>query len=171
VSTIRSIHATTGQKQVVTLPADASILAAARAMRDDRVGCLIVTGGDGNAVGIVTERDIAMRAVAEGLDPGTTPVSRIMTRNIFSCNLDTQVDKAQQAMVNHNIRHLPIVDHGRPVGMVSMRDILTHRLKTSEALVRHQADLLGTMEQTDPGISRVRRDASGRVVISERDCV
>jgi len=68
-------------------------------------------------------------------------------------------------MADHNIRHLPIVESGRALGMISSRDVLAHQLATVQAVARQQSKLLHDLEHQHPGISHIVKDGFGRVVI------
>ncbi|MEJ2645113.1 MAG: CBS domain-containing protein [Gammaproteobacteria bacterium] len=102
---------------------DATVQQAARLMRDLDVGMIPV--GDGQRlVGTITDRDIAVRAVAEGRDPAVTAVKHIMSGDIVYCYDDDDVDGAARAMEARRIRRLVVVNHDdRPVGIVALADI------------------------------------------------
>jgi signal-transduction protein with cAMP-binding, CBS, and nucleotidyltransferase domain len=109
-----------------TVDADDPVIEAARQMRDGDVGDVIVTR-DGQVNGIVTDRDIVIRAVAEGRDPQSTPVGEVCTSDVRSLQPSQSVDEAIQTMREHDIRRLPVVDGGRPVGIVSLGDLAVER--------------------------------------------
>jgi CBS domain-containing protein len=109
-----------------TVDADASVVDAAREMRDGDVGDVIVTR-DGQVSGIVTDRDIVIRAVAEGRAPESTPVGEIATEDVRALEPSQSIDEAVQAMREHDIRRLPVVDGGRPVGILSLGDLAVER--------------------------------------------
>ena len=97
---------------------------AVRIMDAKRIGGLLVMK-DGRTVGIFTERDLMRRVVAAGLDPLTTPVSEVMTREVIAIKADTSVDDAMAVISQKRCRHLPVVDGEQLVGMISSGD-LTH---------------------------------------------
>jgi CBS domain-containing protein len=109
-----------------TVDADASVVDAAREMRDGDVGDVIVTR-DGQVSGIVTDRDIVIRAVAEGRAPESTPVREVATEDVRALEPRQSIDEAVQAMREHDIRRLPVVDGGRPVGILSLGDLAVER--------------------------------------------
>jgi CBS domain-containing protein len=109
-----------------TVDAGDSVVEAARQMRDGDVGDVIVTQG-GEVTGIVTDRDIVIRAVAEGRAQESTPVSDIASTDIRALEPSQSVDEAIQAIREHDIRRLPVVDGGRPVGIVSLGDLAVER--------------------------------------------
>ena len=101
---------------------------AAMRMFSHNVGCLIVTDDQGKFIGLVTERDIA-RHMALSPDSGVgTMVSQIMTNHIVSCPPGIGTGEARKIMAEHRIRHLPIVENGVVVGILSARDIMGQQL-------------------------------------------
>jgi CBS domain-containing protein len=109
-----------------TVDASDTVVDAAREMRDGDIGDVVVLDG-GEVVGIVTDRDIAIRVVAEGRDPGSTPVSEACTTGVETIEPDASVDDALRAMRDKDIRRLPVVDGGRPVGILSLGDLAVER--------------------------------------------
>jgi len=103
-------------------------------MRDHNVGSLLVTDDAGNVVGILTERDIINRAVASRLPLQSIFVKDIMTEALISCRPESSVSEVSFLMVSRGIRHLPVVERGKPVAMVSSRDVLGQQLRLTEAL-------------------------------------
>jgi CBS domain-containing protein len=109
-----------------TVDAGDTVVDAARQMRDGDVGDVIVMQG-GQVSGIVTDRAIVIRAVAEGRDPQSTPVGEVCTSDLRSLAPQQSIDEAVQAMREHDIRRLPVVDGGRPIGIVSLGDLAVER--------------------------------------------
>ena len=109
-----------------TVQATTSLADAAAIMRDGDVGDVIVLT-DGQMCGIVTDRDIAVRAVAEGRDPKKTPVAEICSRELVALSPDDSVEDAIGMMREMAIRRLPVVDAGHPVGIVSLGDLAVAR--------------------------------------------
>jgi CBS domain-containing protein len=109
-----------------TVNADDAIVEAARVMRDSDIGDVVVTE-DGQVSGIVTDRDIVVRGVAEGRDPESTSVSDVCTTGIETIDPGASVDDAVKLMREHDIRRLPVVKNGRPVGIVSLGDLAVER--------------------------------------------
>ncbi len=106
---------------VTDSPSD-SLKSAAATMWRQQTGSLLVTEGE-HLVGIVTERDI-MKAVAQGRDVDTTPVSEIMTTDVLTIVPTTSPHEAARHMAARWIRHLPVIADGRIVGVVSQRDLV-----------------------------------------------
>lgn len=111
--------------RVSSIPAGDTALSAARRMRDECVGCLPVIEG-GNLVGIVTDRDLVVRCMAEDSEPERTAVSAIMSVETVCCDESQTDDQALALMRQHGLMRLPVLDRrGRLVGLVSERDLLT----------------------------------------------
>jgi CBS domain-containing protein len=109
-----------------TVDADDPIVDAARTMRDSDIGDVVVMDG-GQVGGIVTDRDIVVRGVAEGRDPESTAVSEVCTTGIETIDPDASVDDALRLMREHDIRRLPVTKNGRPVGILSLGDLAVER--------------------------------------------
>jgi signal-transduction protein with cAMP-binding, CBS, and nucleotidyltransferase domain len=112
---------------LVTLPLSASVRDAARAMRDEGIGDVIVLDDAGMTCGIVTDRDIAVRAVAEGRDTTEMAVAEICSRELQTVSSDDTVGDAVQLMTEKAIRRLPVVKDGRLVGVISIGDVAVSR--------------------------------------------
>jgi CBS domain-containing protein len=110
----------------ITLPGTASVHEAARAMRDAQIGDVIVIEHD-QVCGIVTDRDIVVRTVAETRDPATTPLADICSHNLLTVTPTDSVEEAVRLMRTHAVRRLPVVDGGRAVGIVSLGDLAVER--------------------------------------------
>lgn len=110
----------------VVVPKDASVLEAARLMRDRGIGDVIVIDGD-EAEGIVTDRDIVVRAVAEGSDPGRVRVEEVLSGELATVAPDDPVERAIELMRQKAIRRIPVVEAGKPVGVVSIGDLAIER--------------------------------------------
>lgn len=123
--TIRSIIA---DRELVTAAATTTVSAAARLMREHHVGAVMVVE-DGKLVGVFTERDALFRIVAEELDGRTTQLAAVMTRNPQTIHPDKPFAHALQMMYEGSFRHVPVVEDGRPIGMVSARDALGPELE------------------------------------------
>jgi CBS domain-containing protein len=103
--------------------ADETLADAARKMRDLDVGALPICGDDDRLKGVVTDRDIVVRCVAEGADPTSTPVSELAEGKTVTIGADDPVDEALRTMIEHGVRRLPVIDGDRLVGMVSQADV------------------------------------------------
>ncbi|BCU66890.1 histidine kinase [Sulfolobales archaeon HS-7] len=109
----------------VTVALDSSLEDAVRKMIEGNVGSVMVTDSDRRLRGIITEKDVLI-AVSKGLlKKEETKVTDIMSRNVIAVTPDDVISEVIEKMRAHNIRHIPVTDYeGRPVGMISIRDIL-----------------------------------------------
>jgi CBS domain-containing protein len=119
---------------VVTITADSTLLDAARAMRDANVGMLPVMDA-GRLRGVVTDRDLVVRGMAEGLEPGTIPVRECLTEQVTAASPDWGAERAMRAMAEGKLGRLPVVDHrGRVVGVVTLGSLVLRGRDREEAL-------------------------------------
>lgn len=100
-----------------------TVLDCAKMMKELHVAAMIVVDGPGKLIGIVTERDMVQRVLAKGLDPKTTTMADVMTRNPDTLKPDDSAADALELMRSRNFRHLPVAEDGRCVAMVSIRDL------------------------------------------------
>lgn len=106
-----------------TVTPDTSLADAAKVMDRADIGDVLIVDGTDQLRGIVTDRDIAIRAVAEGRDPNSTTVEEIMTPAVETISSSATVREAIETMRRHDIRRLPVVDGGSPIGVVSLGDL------------------------------------------------
>jgi signal-transduction protein with cAMP-binding, CBS, and nucleotidyltransferase domain len=111
----------------IVLQQGASIQEAAQAMREQDIGDVIVMDDSQQICGIVTDRDIVLRAVAQGSDPQSMTIGEICTRDVQTLSPKDEVGEAVKRMSDQAIRRLPVVDKGRPVGVVSLGDLAVTR--------------------------------------------
>ena len=128
------------KREPVKVPADTSIRAAAQLMSRDNVSSVLVMKGE-ELAGIVTDKDLRKRVIAAGLDTGVA-IADVMTGNPMTLQVDSAVDAALLLMMRENYHHLPVVDEGRPVGLVTAGDILRSQSEHPLRLVRdiHKRD-------------------------------
>ncbi|WP_300009294.1 CBS domain-containing protein [Pseudonocardia sp.] len=106
--------------------------AAVHALHGAGVGALLVCDDDGKICGIVSERDIVRALVTRGSQLLRTSVADIMTRNVATCGPDDSLTHAMAQMTRDRFRHLPVLDKGELVGLVSIGDLVKHRLREME---------------------------------------
>lgn len=110
-------------REIITIPGDASVLDAIRLMADREVGSLLVMDGD-ELQGIVTERDYARKVILKGRASETTAVGEIMTPDVVTTTDKQTVNDCMSLMTERRIRHLPVVDEGRVIGLISIGDLV-----------------------------------------------
>jgi CBS domain-containing protein len=129
--TVATVLAAKG-RDVVTIEPSASLAAAARLLAEKRIGAVLILGADRRIVGILSERDI-VRAIGErGADVLDEPVSVAMTRKVSTCNETELVSSIIERTSAGKFRHMPVIDQGQPVGMISIGDVVKHRLQAME---------------------------------------
>jgi CBS domain-containing protein len=112
----------------VTLPATATLTEAASRMADQEIGDVVVLDADSSSVcGVVTDRDIVVRAVAKRLDPESTKLGDICTRDVISLGPDSSAEEAVSLMRTHAVRRIPVIANGTAVGIVSLGDLAKER--------------------------------------------
>lgn len=105
-----------------TCEPQASVVDAAKVMAKEDVGAIPIVEGD-RLVGLVTDRDLVMRVLAEGRDPGSTMVGEIASRDLVTVSPDDDLDRALQLMAENQVRRLPVVESDSLVGIIAQRDI------------------------------------------------
>lgn len=125
----RTIRDVIEHQELVTAPPQMSVQEAARLMKDRRVGAMMIVEA-GLLVGVFTERDALNRVVAEGRDARTTVLAEVMTANPRTVSSGASFNAALELMHEGRFRHVPVVDAGRPVGMISVRDALGPELES-----------------------------------------
>jgi CBS domain-containing protein len=113
-------------RQPITLPGGARLGDAVRLMLDEGVGTVLVVDDGGALAGIFSERDLLLRVPDEAAQKGDRPLSEFMTANPETVRLDDPLALALQKMDVGGYRHLPIVAEGKPVGVISVRDLMRH---------------------------------------------
>jgi CBS domain-containing protein len=109
-----------------TVKAGDSVVDAAKLMRGEDSGIAPIVDGD-RLIGVITDRDIAIRVVAEGRDPATTKVEEVASTNVIAIDPQQELDEALRLMAQHQVRRLPVVEEdGKLVGIVAQADVARH---------------------------------------------
>ena len=124
-TTARQILEDKGRETLSVSPQD-TVLAAVRTMCERRVGALLVCEGEAEPIGIFTERDLMKRVILAERDPNATRVSEVMTPKVVAVGPSTSVTEAMAIMTECRCRHLPVVDGGKVVGLLSIGDLVRH---------------------------------------------
>ena len=102
-------------------------------MKEAAIGAVVVQDGDGRIVGILSERDVVHALVDFDADLPNQPVAALMTREVQTCTPSDKVDEIMRRMTESRIRHLPVIEDGALAGIISIGDIVKHRLEELEA--------------------------------------
>jgi CBS domain-containing protein len=126
---------------VLQIEAEASVFEAVKRLVEANVGSLLVTEG-GEITGIVTERDYLRRVALEGRTDKETPVGEIMSSPLIVVTQQTTIDECMALMTDRRIRHLPVVDEGKVVGVVSIGDVVRFKSKKQSFEIQYLNDYI-----------------------------
>jgi len=135
IPTVKDIqHFVKRPARLLTIKENATVAEAAKKMSSNRIGCLVVFDMQNKFAGVLTERDMLEKVLTTLLAPKKLLVGQIMTTKPISCSMDSTIEEVEQLMAKHKIRHLPIVENGNPIAMVSSRDLIAYQLHTNKAM-------------------------------------
>ena len=129
------------QRDVLQIGGEASVLDAVKAMVEANVGSLLVTDGD-EIAGIVTERDYLRRAALAGRADAATPVREIMSAPVICVTPETSIEECMALMTERRIRHVPVVDGGALVGMISIGDLVKFQSTQQSVQIKYLTDYI-----------------------------
>lgn len=141
MKTVKGILRTKGHDVWFVGP-EGSVLEAIKLMAEKGIGALLVMEGD-QVVGIVSERDVARKAINEEGSSGRTTVGEIMTRRVYYASLDESAEECLAVMTEKRIRHLPVVDEGRVVGVVSIGDLVKAVISDQRFMIEQLTNYIG----------------------------
>ena len=130
--------------EVVTVEPERTLLETARLLEEKRIGAVVVSDADHPVLGIISERDIARAVAQRGAAVLDEPVSQHMTARLFTCTRSCTVSDLMELMTDRKVRHVPIVERGRLSGIISIGDVVKHRLAELEAEERLMHDYTAT---------------------------
>jgi CBS domain-containing protein len=128
---IKSILAAKGSN-VISIEPNASLESAVTMLAQHRIGALLVLGPDRRVVGILSERDVVRVLAERGAGVLAQPLSQVMTRRVVTCSPTDSVGVLMERMTTGKFRHLPVVERGQLVGIISIGDVVKHRLQEIE---------------------------------------
>ncbi len=120
-------------REVISVQPHRTLAEAVRVLSEKRIGAVVVMGADGALVGILSERDIIRALGAEGAAALDSAGSRVMTAKVVTCRAQTSVDELMEIMTTGRFRHVPVIENGRVIGIVSIGDVVKHRVAAIEA--------------------------------------
>jgi CBS domain-containing protein len=129
--TVRAILALKG-RECVTIAPDATLAEAARLLSKERIGALVIIGPDRRVTGILSERDIVAAMATHGEGALARTVGSVMTREVVTCSEDETIPNLMKRMTAGRFRHVPVVDRGKLAGIISIGDVVKHRLAELE---------------------------------------
>lgn len=113
------------ERECFTIDKSASIFEAANKLTENNIGAMPVTDSKGNVIGIISERDISRYLSNDNIDRDNK-ITRIMSKDIISCDLEVSVSELMETMTNKKIRHMPIIKNNKLLGIVSIGDVVNH---------------------------------------------
>ena len=131
---IKDILATKGY-EVYTISPDSTVYEALSLMAEKNVGALVILEGE-TLVGLISERDYARKIVLKGRLSKDTPVSEIMTRDPVTVTLDHDLEQCMEVMTNERVRHLPVLEQGRLIGIISIGDVVKGIIDHKEFIIQ-----------------------------------
>jgi len=140
MSTVSEIISGKGEA-VHTIDRDKTVFEAIRQMVNANVGSLIITDGDA-ICGIFTERDYLRRIVLEGRTSKDTPVIEVTTERLVVVDPSRSIEECMSMMTSERIRHLPVIDEGKLIGLVSIGDLVKHLSQEREAEIRYLTEYI-----------------------------
>ena len=129
--TVKAILSAKGT-EVLTIEPTTNVAAAAKLLAERKIGALVVTGPDQRVVGIVSERDIVQELAAHGPAALDLALTEVMTRKVTTCSASDTICSVMERMTAGKFRHLPVLEQGRLAGIVSIGDVVKHRLQEME---------------------------------------
>ncbi|HWR59263.1 MAG TPA: CBS domain-containing protein [Thermodesulfovibrionales bacterium] len=125
-----------------TVAPDTSAYEALQLMAENDVGALLVVGKEKDLLGIFTERDYSRKVVLKGKSSKDTPIGELMTGSVYSVAPDDPIEKCMTTMNDKRVRHLPVLERGKPVGLVSIRDVVNMIISEREDTIKHLKDYI-----------------------------
>ena len=137
MKTVAEILRAKPQAAVYSVTPSTSVLDAIKLMAEKGIGALVVLDDKGRLAGIVSERDYARKMILAGRSSAVTPVSAIMTSDVITVEPKANHEQCMQLMTDRHLRHLPVVDGGRLVGLLSIGDLVKNVIAEQQSLIRH----------------------------------
>lgn len=121
--------------EVVTVTIGTTVFDALKVMDERNIGAVMIVDSAGKPIGILTERDYARKIVLAGRNSKETPVTQIMTREVVYVRPNQSVEEAMAIMIGKRCRHLPVIDNGSLVGLISIGDVVKATIKEKEYMI------------------------------------
>ena len=131
-------------RDVVTASPGTSLLEIAQRLGEHKIGCIVIVDEGGNVSGIVSERDIVRELARIGAPVMEEPVEVYMTKSVVTCREADTIDRLMGEMTAHRFRHMPVIERGRLVGLVSIGDVVRMRIAEAEMEAAAMRDYIAT---------------------------
>jgi len=150
METVKDILAMKGS-EVISVDPEATLISALETMADRNVGAVLVLDDKRAVLGLFSERDFVRKIIIKGRAMETTKVKEIMTARVLYVSPDTTLSDCMNLMTEKRIRHLPVLDGDKPIGIVSIGDVVKAILRQQELVINRQAAELGQLERYTNG--------------------
>jgi CBS domain-containing protein len=130
------------ENQLISVKQSDEVILAIKNMVDCKVGSLLVMSDNGEFIGILTERDVLRFSAERDGDLAGARIEEMMTRDLMVATPDCSIDQAMSMMTEHRFRHLPVINAGKPIGMVSIGDLVKAKLKDVTVEVKYLRDYI-----------------------------
>ena len=124
-------------RQIWTISKDQSVMQALILMSEKNIGAIIIIDNNYFPIGIFSERDYARKVILKGQNSKHTLLDEVMTKELITVTSDFKIDKCMELMIEHRIRHLPILENKKVVGIISIGDVLKIMIKEQKELIDH----------------------------------
>ena len=124
-------------RQIWTISKDQSVIQALILMSEKNIGAIIIIDNNYFPIGIFSERDYARKVILKGQNSKDTLLDEVMTKELITVTSDFKIDKCMELMIEHRIRHLPILENKKVVGIISIGDVLKIMIKEQKELIDH----------------------------------
>jgi CBS domain-containing protein len=141
--TVKAILSKKGT-DVLTIEPTKNLATAAKLLAEHAIGALVVTGPDRRIVGIVSERDIVQELAAHGPAALELPLTDVMTRRVMTCSLSDTISSVMERMTQGKFRHLPVLEDGKLIGIISIGDVVKERVGEVEEESKAMLDYIRT---------------------------
>ena len=132
---VRNILESKG-RNVFSVEPSTVVYKAIETMAEKNIGGLLITE-HGKLVGIFTERDYARKLILKGKSSNTTTIGELMTKNPFTVTLDSSIEECMELMSSRRIRHLPVLDNGELIGVISIGDVVRFIIEEQKSIIEH----------------------------------
>ena len=124
-------------RQIWTISKDQSVMQALILMSEKNIGAIIIVDNDDFPIGIFSERDYARKIILKGKSSKDTLLDEVMSKELITVTRDYKIDQCMELMIEHKIRHLPILENKKIIGIISIGDVLKIMIKEQKELIDH----------------------------------
>ncbi|WP_018698089.1 CBS domain-containing protein [Amorphus coralli] len=140
---VASILADKG-RDIVTATGDETVADICRVLTEHRIGAILITGSDGRIDGILSERDIVKACAAHGPDALKSKAAELMTRDVITVTPDDAIGTVMERMTSGRFRHMPVLKDGAVIGVISIGDVVKHRIAQAEREAEEMRSYIAT---------------------------